>query len=215
MTHINNFLLCSLYLFLANNSFCQKTLYHKCEKDDPGEFHIIQWDIPHKSLPEFYIKEIIDKKGRVKELKFLSHNSIKYSVECGIYKWVKFEYPNDTTIVELYLTSRGKCFSDFECGEPCQATYYLSKDQNKILDWKFSYVVDTSYYLKHGMKLEEIHNAIIGLTMEQIEIDCLYYYSKSKAKLHGKFPISSKFALNADSFGVHETDEIKKALIME
>jgi hypothetical protein len=198
-----------LIYFIGN---CQTIFHHKCEITDPGDFIIVQWNIASTLLPEAYIEEKVDAKGRTLELRYYFKGSLIYPVECGVYQLIRYEYPSDTVICEMLFDCYGDKESNIECGVPWKTTYYLSKDQRMILRTEYENYVDTLFYLKHGMTMKQIESALEDLKREKYTSDCVSYYCQSKAKLNGIFPISRDFNINNYFYNEAEKSEIERII---
>jgi hypothetical protein len=188
-----------------------KIIYHEYEPT-ASDFAIVKWNISKNKLPKNYLRETIDSHGRVIELKFFENNSTLFDRLCYLSPWTKYEYPTDTTIVEYNLDGKGKAESGLECEMVSKVTYYLNTDQNLILDTKTEYLVDTAFYLSKGWTLNSINKELIGLRENQKTSPVIGYFSKSKAKLNGKFPVSTAFDIKVFYFNTSEKTEIEKAL---
>ena len=79
--------------------------------------------------------------------------------------WVKFEYPNDSTVIEHILPDDSLGYQ-FECDLDWTNTYYLSKDLKRIKKHKTEFHLDTLYYMELGWEKEQIKNILEALTME-------------------------------------------------
>jgi len=188
-----------------------KTIYHEYEPT-ASDFAIIKWNISKDKLPKNYLAETIDSHGRVIELKFFENNSSMFDRLCYLSPWIKYEYPNDTTIIEHYLNGIGLPESGLECEMPSKVTYHLNKDKDLILNTQPEYLLDTTLYLANGWTLNSINEALIGVKENQKTYAIVDYFSKSKAKLNGKFPVSRDFDIKVFYFNITEKPEIEKAL---
>jgi len=222
----HNYLFCALILFVSctsegkrnqanvvipkdtiNSNGQDKISYHNCRITDPGDFIVEKWNAPKDSLSRAYIKETSDSKGRVIELKFLLDNSFDYTVECGGCKWLKYEYPNDSTIIEYTLDEQGKQVVEFFCDVPYKTIYHLSKDQKLVLGIENKFLVDTAFYLKLGKSLKELDAELQKAEMDKSP-SIVSSYIKSFNKLNGIFPVTKDFKLN--NYG--QSDEEMKLL---
>jgi len=201
-------------LLFGNTGNGQKVMYHECSITDPGDFILLKWNISSKALPDIYIEEHVDVKGRVAELKYFYQKKLNWQGECGTYQWIKYEYPNDTTIVVLLFDGKGERECNLECGLPWKTTYFLSKDQKTIVKTKYENYIDTLGYLQAGWTLKEILSGCKSLESENKSriTDCVDHYFQSKAKLGGIFPIRKSFILDDYGFSEAETTEIVRIL---
>jgi hypothetical protein len=178
-------LICILGLFNCLITLhCQtKVLYHEYRPTDSGISNIIRWDIPDSILPKWNLKETVDGNGRVVELQFYDYKKLNDNHVCGFIPWIKFYYPNDSTISESYFDCKGNLMGDIECGNPSQIKYYLAKDKKTIIRYEMEIFIDTLSYLKNGYSKEKIMQISKELKLNFILKD-VEYYSMSKAKLN-------------------------------
>lgn len=209
-------ILTNILIFLSLTCFGQtKVLFHEFEVTT-SNYNIIRWNIPPVNLPQYHIIELVDKKGRVVDLKFMDRNTFNNNRTCFMPVWIKFSYPNDTTIIENNLDSDGKYDCDLECGIPSQIIYYISPDQMSIRKTAYKCLPDTIAYLKYGFTREEIAN-LIPQVEEGENADRIEEYEYSFAKLKGIFPVSKDYNPNPEvirmmgPIGI----EIRKALKKE
>lgn len=188
-----------------------KVVYHEYEPT-ASDFSIVRWNISKDALPKYYVAETIDKKGRVIELKFYQNKSTIFERLCYLVPWIKYEYPNDTTIIQYNLDGYGHPESGLECEVPSKVIYHLSKDKTQILSSKSEYQIDKVLYLANGWTIKAINDALNALKTDQTTYQSVDYYSNSKSKLNGKFPISKNFDINEYYFNHAEKTEIEKAL---
>jgi hypothetical protein len=165
-----------------------RVIYHEYRPTDSSDTPIVQWDISSDSLPRWYIKESIDNHGRVIALQFYNGRNLNDYGVCGFIPWIKFEYPNDTTIIQSFLDTKGKFMGDLECGNPSQVKYHLSRDKKFILSSRIEIFIDTISYLKRGYTMDKIIQLSNNLKNETI-VNEINYYSMSKAKLNSIFPV--------------------------
>ncbi len=193
-----------------------KVIYHEIELT--ASIHqVIQWNIlpknfpPPGNIPFYYIKESIDQKGRVTELKFLDRSGNFADATCFEPIWLQYQYPNDTTIILVYLNEDGKSSCDLECGIPDQSTYYLSHDQKKITQVRYRCIPDTAMYTKAGLSRDEIRDSIKEFEEPGLSSQ-IVGYEYSFAKLNGKFPVGTDFDNRMMLFSNSEKSAIQKAL---
>ena len=199
-------------LFLLNVvCYGQKTIFHEYYNTD-SDIHIKEWNIDKNDLPNQFVKEIIDNKDRVIELKFFRNGSLNYSHLCYLSVWIKYEYPDDTTIVAYFLDSVGKENAEIECGMPSKTTYNLSKDKKIILKTTSEYNLDKNLYLKNGWTESELKKAIKDLESEKSKDIVVDYYDKCFSKLNKEYPVAVDFEIDRFLFSEKEKEEIEKCL---
>lgn len=189
----------------------KKEIYHEFEPT-ASDLSIVEWNISETNLPNYFLIETIDCKGRVIELKFFEKNKIITNRLCYLVPWIKFEYPNDTTIIQFNLDHNGNPENGLECEVPSKVTYTLNKSKIRILGSNPEYQLDFQHYLDNGWTNESISQAIESLKENQIRYQTIDYYSKSKSKLNGKYPVSKDFEISSYYFNQLEKQEIEKAL---
>lgn len=207
LNHIAILILISTFVSCSG----KKEIYHEFEPT-ASDFLIVKWNISKTILPKYYLKETIDRRGRVIELKFFEKNKIKTNRLCYLVPWIKFEYPNDTTIIQFNLDHNGNLESGLECEVPSKVTYTLNKSKTQILESNPEYQLDFQYYLDNGWTNESISQAMELLKENQYSYQTIDYYSKSKSKLNGKYPVSNDFDIASYCFNQLEKQEIEKAL---
>lgn len=187
-----------------------KKIYHEFEPT-ASDFSIVKWNIEKRILPEYFLIETIDWNGRVIELKFFKKNKIITNRLCYLVPWIKFEYPNDTTITQFNLEENGNLISGLECEVPSKVTYTLNKSQTLILESIPEYQIDFKHYMDKGWTNESILKAMELLEENQNPYQTIDYFSKSKSKLNGKYPVSKNFDIDDYYFNQLEKQEIEKA----
>jgi len=176
--------------FITICTFSQKTIFHEYE-ETASDFRIIKWNINQNNLPRFYVQENVDRLGRVVELKFCENGKVAVDQLCYLDYWIKFQYPNDTTIITVSLDPKGNPGGSFECENPYKVTYHLSTNKRIILSTSEEYHIgDTAWYIKNGWTKEELEKGIQSLLSEQQTLQVIGGYIKSYSKLGGLFPIS-------------------------
>ncbi len=172
---------------------CQTTIYHEYEPT-ASDFMILRWNINPDNLPSWYIQENVDEFGRVIELKFYENGKIKSEdLLCYLEAWLKYEYPNDTTIILYALDSNGDKGGNFECESPYKITYILSNDKRTIVNYKTEYNIDTTLLINAGWTKEKIEKALNSMQKNQTVPSIIGGYLESFSKLGGLFPISKDF----------------------
>ena len=212
----SNYMKTILLLLVLTVSFATcysqtKIVYHQFEPTASDNV-IIRWNIHSDSLPKRFVRETIDNTGRVIELKFYENNSLDYQRLCYLLTWIKFEYPNDTIIVQTNLNANGDKVCDLECGVPSQTTYHLTRDQKTIISSTNECFIDTAFYLKYGLTMESIIKSLSEIKRSDKTVPIIGEYSKSIAKLNGKLPVSKDFDISLFYFNETEKLEILKAL---
>src|ERR1035437_2970135 len=207
--------LLALLIFIFCFSNCTKltkTYYHEY-RETASDFRIVKWNLSTDSLPGNYIKETIDKFGRVIELKYFENKVLKTDQLCYLSTWIKYQYPNDSVIIELNLGIDGKPESNFECGIHSKTIYYITKDKRNILKTEYEYKIDTAFYLSNDFTKISIIEAIKELKKDEKTALVIDGYSESIAKLNGIFPVSKKFDTTGTDYNKLEMKEIIKALV--
>ena len=129
---------------------------------------------------------------------------------CYLTAWLKYDYPNDTTIVLSYLNANGKPEANIECETPSVTTYFLSSDGKTIKDSQTKYEFDPELFYEIGATEDFLEKVLVELNENNDMIaPCVDYYSKSKSKLNGIFPVSTEFDLEKYYFNETEKKEIK------
>lgn len=196
----------------SNCTKLNKTYYHEYE-ESASDFRIVKWNLSIDSLPRNYIKETTDKFGRVIELKYFENKLLKTEHLCYLSTWIKYQYPNDSMIIQLNLGSDGNPESNFECGMPSKTIYYLTNDKRKILKTETEFKIDTAHYLANGFTKNSIKEVIKEIKKGEKTSWIIEGYSESISKLNGIFPISKEFDTTLLNFNKLEMTEIIKALV--
>ena len=88
-------------------------------------------------------------------------------------------------------------------------TYFLSSDGKTIKDSQSKYEFDPKRYYEIGWTKEFLENVIIELKANnKTTSPFIDYYSKSKSKFNGVFPVSNEFDLEKQYFSETEKKEI-------
>ena len=191
--------------------FGQKTVFHKYYETE-SDYHISQWKINKNKLPNWYLQETVDSVNRVIELKLFNNGRVEDNNLCYLHTWIKYEYPNDTTIIEYYLNSSGEEDAVFECDMPSKTIFFLSKDKRTILKTISEYNFDEEFYLQNGWTGEELKKVIDKLKSEDGTDRFVSYYKMSYYKLNGIFPISKDFTIEHFLFSDKEKRQILKSI---
>ena len=187
----------------------QQTLYHEYY-ESASDFVITKWNCDKNDLSDMYVIETIDSQHRVTELKFMHNGKLNDASLCYLTAWLKYDYPNDTTIVISYLNANGKPEANIECETPSATTYFLSSDGKTINDSQTKYEFDPEPFYEIGWTEEFLEKVLVELNENNDMISpCIDYYSKSKSKMNGIFPVSTEFDLEKYYFNETEKKEIK------
>ena len=206
-------LLYLLTLFFVTNAYGQvKVSYHEFE-ETASSYKIIKWNISSSALPSEYVKETVDDKGQVVELKFYKNNSTEYERLCYLFPWIKFEYPNDSTIIQYNLGGKGEKEDGLECGMPYKTVYQLSSDKRTIAKSEQEIFIDTALWQKEGWTVDSLNKAILEIKGENKICPVVDGYELSFAKLNGMYPTSKDFKLSELFYSKGlEKIEVEKAL---
>lgn len=200
-------------LLLSANSFAQSTFLYHSFKETASAFKILKWNIPADSLPECYIRETIDAKGRVTELNYFKNGTTDFQTICYLFPIIKFEYPDDTTIIQFNLGGDGEKQDGLECATPYKTVFHLSADQLLIKKASAEFFADTAYWLSNGLTLDSMKKQIAELKNNEKLGEYVSGYEDSYAKLNGLFPIAIDFNFKDIFFTQLEKKEIEKALL--
>jgi hypothetical protein len=201
----------SFLLLLTQANGQSKVLYHQFE-ETASSFKIIKWNISSDSLPYSYVQETTDKQGRVIELRFYKNKSTEFVTLCYLFPWTKFEYPNDTTIIEYSLGGKGEKEDGLECSMPYRTVYHLSLDKRTIERTEQEIYVDTAFWMKEGWTVDSLKKAIDENKGENKTCPVIGGFENSFAKLNGIYPTSKDFKINDYYFSDIEKIEIEKAI---
>ena len=174
-----------------------------------SDFAITEWNIDKDSLPAYYVEETVDLKGRVKELEFFEDGISNFEHLCYLSTWIKYDYPDERTVVVSFLNESGKPEANLECETPSKAIYYLSDDKTSIIRTEYLYEIDRKHYLAIGWSNDFIDEVLADLQSHSKNALVIDSYSKSLAKLKGIFPVSPKFNLGTIYFNDIEKEKIK------
>ena len=208
MRHI----LISILIFSGITSFGQTKQYFHKFYETASDIHISEWNIDKDKLPSAYVQETVDSNNRVIELKFFKNKTLKYDHLCYIYVWIKYEYPDENTIIEYFLDSNGEENAEIECEMPSKTIFKLSKDKRKIINTKSEYNIDREFYLNNGWTEKDLNGIIESLKSEESIYRIVSYYDKSYYKLNKIFPVSKDFQIEQFLFSNKEKEEILKSI---
>jgi hypothetical protein len=208
-----HFPILTLFLFLLNVSCIRqkKKYYHEFEPT-ASEFRITKWNIKQIDSVNYYVSEQIDSENRVIELKFYENGKNNFSHLCYLQTWVKYEYPNDTTIIQLNLNNKNVPEANIECESPSKITYHLSADQKLILRTEYEYDFDHSHYENIGWTEEFISKILSELKSQESSASLINFYSKSFEKLNGIFPVNNEFDIKTFYFSKLEKEKVKSGI---
>lgn len=201
-----------IYNSAGNSNIGLKRIYHEFDRT-ASSFRTSKRNIGTSNLPQYYYIETIDEQGRVIDLRFMENGEIIGNHLCYLSPWMKFEYPNPTTIVLYNLYADGSKLSDIECEMWYKTTYNLNDQQTKILNAKIEYSIDTVAYLTdYGWTRDELMPVLENLKLEEISPRTVSGFIKSTAKLNGKFPIGDEFDLQLYWYTGLEFEALKKLI---
>ena len=135
----------------------EKILKHEFEPT-ASDFRISKWNLKQTETNEYYLTEKIDSQNRVTELKFYKNGENDFDHLCYLQTWIKYEYPNDSTIVQTNLNLKGIPEANIECETPSATTYFLSSDGMTIKDSQSKYEFDPKPYYEIGWTKEFLEN---------------------------------------------------------
>lgn len=185
----------------------EKILNHKFGQT-ASDFRIVKWDLQQNEISNYNLIEKVDSQNRVIELKFLEDGKNDFDHLCYLPTWIKYEYPNDSTIIQTNLNSDGVPEANIECELPSKVIYHLSSNKKKIVKTESEYKFDQTSYLKNGWKEKELIELVKELKANEKNADIIDFYSKSLSKLNGIFPISSEFDIEHFYFSELEKEKV-------
>tara|TARA_B110000908_G_C10036484_1_gene349785 strand:+ start:9 stop:698 length:690 start_codon:yes stop_codon:yes gene_type:complete len=199
-----------IFVSLLMNVSCsgqEKILNHEFEPT-ASDFRITKWNLKQTETTEYYLTEKIDSQNRVTELKFYKNGKNNFDHLCYLQTWIKYEYPNDFTIIQTNLNNNGIAEANIECELASKVIYHLSQNKKIIVKTESEYKFDQEPYLKNGWTKKELLQTIKQLKENEQTSLMVDYFSKSSSKLNGIFPISSEFNLEEFYFSELEKDKI-------
>ena len=185
----------------------EKILKHEFEPT-ASDFRISKWNLKQTETNEYYLTEKIDSQNRVTELKFYKNGENDFDHLCYLQTWIKYEYPNDSTIVQTNLNLKGIPEANIECELASKVIYHLSENKKRIKKTESEYKFDQTPYLKNGWTEKEIVELIKELKSTEKTANIIDFYSKSTSKLNGIFPVSSEFDIEQYYFSELEKEKI-------
>jgi hypothetical protein len=141
-------------------------------------------------------------------LKFYKNGKNNFDHLCYLQTWIKYEYPNDFTIIQTNLNNNGIAEANIECELASKVIYHLSQNKKIIVKTESEYKFDQEPYLKNGWTKKELLQTIKQLKENEQTSLMVDYFSKSSSKLNGIFPISSEFNLEEFYFSELEKDKV-------
>ena len=199
-----------IFVSLLMNVSCsgqEKILKHEFEPT-ASDFRISKWNLKQTETNEYYLTEKIDSQNRVTELKFYKNGENDFDHLCYLQTWIKYEYPNDSTIVQTNLNLKGIPEANIECELASKVIYHLSENKKRIKKTESEYKFDQTPYLKNGWTEKEIVELIKELKSTEKTANIIDFYSKSTSKLNGIFPVSSEFDIEQYYFSELEKEKI-------
>jgi hypothetical protein len=197
-----------LGLIISQVACGQKVYYHEYY-ETASDFAITKWDCNNHDSLDMYVIEKVDEQNRVTELKFMKNGELNFGSLCYLSPWLKFDYPNDSTITVSYLNSEGQPEANIECEVPSMVKYNLTSDKKTIKSSTDEFEFDPIPYLQNGWTKEGLEKAVLELKTENGNTSpFIDYYSKSLLKLNGKFPVSKDF----DQLNIYFNEIEKKEL---
>ena len=212
-----------LIIFLLNIELSEFTppadtvLYHSFA-ESTSSWYITQWNISVDSLPKHYVTEKIDHKGRIIELKFFEYNNLISQMLCDDAPIIKFDYPNDSTIVVSKFWDDGIYAGSLECNSESKITYHFNP-YNYFLTYFRSELImsekERAWWLSDegGFTEEQLDSSINSIFYEGKNPRSIYWYSFSYNKLNGISPVNKDF--NIDKIPFLPFDELMKKRILE
>ena len=199
-----------IFVSLLMNLSCsgqEKILKHEFEPT-ASDFRISKWNLKQTETNEYYLTEKVDSQNRVTELKFYKNGENDFDHLCYLQTWIKYEYPNDSTIVQTNLNIKGIPEANIECELASKVIYHLSENKKRIKKTESEYKFDQTPYLKNGWTEKEIVELIKELKSTEKTANIIDFYSKSTSKLNGIFPVSSEFDIEQYYFSELEKEKI-------
>ncbi|WKV11823.1 SH3 domain-containing protein [Marivirga harenae] len=196
----------------GNSNIGLKRIYHEFDRT-ASSFRTSKRDIGTSNLPQYYFIETIDEQGRVIDLKFMENGRIINNHLCYLSPWMKFEYPNQTTIIQYNLNADGSKLSEIECEMWYKTTYTINEEQNKILNTEIEFSIDSTSLLNdYGWTKDELYPILENLEDKNYNARTITGYLKSTAKLDGKFPIGEECILKHYDYLGLEYEELKQLM---
>jgi len=198
-----------LGLFISQFVSGQEVYYHDYY-ETASDFAVTKWNCDNEDSLDGVIIEKVDAQNRVIEIKFMKNGKLNYGGLCYLSPWLRFDYPNDSTITLSYLNPDGQPEANIECEVPSKMTYYLTSDKKTIKSSIAEFEFDPEPYLKNDWTKESLDKILIELKKDNGKASpCIDYYSKSQSKLNGVFPVSKDFDQLNIYFNGIEKKEIK------
>ena len=196
-----------LFLMTLSCNRQEKIIYHEFEPT-ASDFSITKWNLNQKDSSYYYLTEKVDFKNRVIELKFYENGKSNFDYLCYLQTWVKYEYPDETTIIQTNLNRKGIPEANIECELPSKIIYHLSENKKYIVSTECEYEYDHKHYQKLGWTKKNISEIITELELDKSNASIIDFYSKSLNKLSGIFPVDKEFDIETYYFSPLEKEKI-------
>ncbi|MFY0602015.1 MAG: hypothetical protein JXR03_20240 [Cyclobacteriaceae bacterium] len=209
---VHNSRIQSIYREDSNSNLNLKKLYHEFDRT-ASSFRTSRRNIDTTNLPRHYFVETIDGRGRVIDIKFFENGSIIDDRLCYLSPWIKYECPNESTIIQYNLNANGTILSDIECETWYKTIYNLNDERTEIVNTEVLYLIDTAKYINtYGWPKEQLLNTLKELHSNPPKLRMINGYEKSVAKLNGLFPTSKEFDIKIYWYTGLEFEELKEAI---
>jgi len=184
-------------LFLSSLAYGQKKVIFHEYTPTASRWNIFRWNLTDTTNVIWTLKEIVDKKGRVKELDFLKNGELIDDYLCYLANRVTYEYKKGQIIEKLFQGEQELLATD--CEMPYKAIYHLD-NHNYILKIEFFAKYDfsgmDSAAIKQWKEWVPEHKI---LTPDSLQLQVDYYYH-SYAKMNGIYPVSKNYKLVEDYY---------------
>ena len=174
----------------------QHVLYHQYA-ETASSWDIIRWNLRDTANVIYKLKEVVDEKGRVKELDFLEQGHLVDDYLCYLANRVTYEYKRNE-IIERLFQGRQEMLAT-ECEGAYKTIYHLDKQNfiTKVETFsKYDFTgLDSSQVkqVKEWAQPYKVETPDSG----QLQVD---YYEYSFAKMNGIYPVSRNFQLTEDGY---------------
>jgi len=164
--------------------------FHKIRYTD-SYVQLVEWNTKD-TLNSSFVKEIVDNNGNTKELRFYNYQHQLYWADSGLYGGaiVKYDYYDDSKIVETFFSSSNEIANDFSTSDmPYRFIYYLSDyDYNEIERTEMKYKIDFEWTKESLDETIEQLEYYRQHNSEDTELTQVFGYSYAFAKMHGINP---------------------------
>jgi hypothetical protein len=197
-----------LLLLFAGES--QIVWYHDC-MPTASDYTVNEWKIGPANAATYKLRETIDPKGRVVELRFLKNGSTYENPLCYLPNKITYRYSKKTITETLYVNDAPMYASVCEMWH--KSVYHIDNDGyiDKVVR---HYVLDTDN--NDSLKLKEIREWLpefkqITHADQPLQI---MFYNLSLAKMNGHYPVSKNYDFEKDRyrFSPVEASAIRVAL---